>query len=68
LEFGRGRYRYRHRRTDGAMSRPWWLQSITEADEWWMAEWRRIWPQDVDMDLAFSTQKRAERRAARARR
>jgi hypothetical protein len=40
--------------------------AIAERDERSMAEWRRLFPQDVQAEFEFNAAKRAERRAARA--
>jgi hypothetical protein len=40
--------------------------AIAERDECSMAEWRRLFPQDVQAEVEFYAAKRAERRAARA--
>jgi hypothetical protein len=40
--------------------------AITGRDERSMAEWRRLFPQDIQAEIEFYTAKRTERRAARA--
>jgi hypothetical protein len=40
--------------------------AIAERDERCMAEWRRLFPQDVQAEVKFYAAKRAERRVARA--